>query len=206
MLIQLIYSSSMHIPVELIGAIAGIVTIFSIVPYIISIFRGYAKPSRSAYAIWVVVELVTVSSYIASGARTTIWVMLVLASSAFFIFCLSIKYGMGGKSKLDIFCLILALLAITLWVTTKNPTLALYTSITAVMLGYIPVIRKAYYYPKTENTLSWAMVALASVVNLCALTSLEPEIALLPIAGVIVQTFVTILLVQAPGSKLLSFD
>jgi hypothetical protein len=186
----------MHISPQVIGSIAGIIALASVIPYIASILKGHTKPSRAAYAIWLIIDLITATSYIAAGARSTIWVSVVLAASAFIIFCLSIKYGMGGSSKLDLFCLALAAIAITLWVTTNDPVTALYTSLIAGKIGYLPVVKKSYLQPETENTSSWVMVAVASVLNVFALTSLNLEIALLPITSAIVQLLIVGLLVM----------
>ncbi len=184
----------MHIH-ELFGIIAGIIALLSIIPYVLGILKGQTKPSRSAYAIWLVVEAVTASSYIASGARSTIWVSLVWALSALIIFCLSIKHGMGGYSKLDIACLVLAGIAIILWVATKDPVTALYASLIADKLGYVPVFKKAYLFPKTENKTSWGMVAVAGILNMFALNSISPKYSLLPITNLIAEWTVFSLLI-----------
>lgn len=185
----------MEVSPQLIGSIAGIIAFASVIPYIASILRGHTKPSRSAYAIWIVIETLTAASYIAAGARSTMWVSIVIALSAIIVFCLSLKYGMGGTSKLDLWCLGLAAIAIVLWLTTKDPLLTLCTGIIAGKLGYIPVIKKSYLQPETENNLSWIMIASASFLNICALTSLKFEIAIVPITSFVVQIIVVTLLV-----------
>jgi hypothetical protein len=192
----------MHITHQLIGQIAGVIAFLSIWPYVISILKGHTKPSRSAYAIWALVEVVTAVTYIASGARSTIWVILTWAFSAVLIFILSIKYGMGGHSKLDLTCLAIALIAITIWITTKSPIAALYASIIAGKLSYLPIIKKSYLTPETENTLSWGMVVFAAILNLFALTTLRPAISILPISGAIIEGTVFILLILPRQRKL----
>jgi hypothetical protein len=196
----------MNIDPQLIGQIAGIIAFLSILPYVISILRGHTKPSRSAYAIWVVVEVVTASSYIASGAITTYWTSVVFAFSAILIFFLSIKFGMGGYNRLDLICLAIAAVAIYLWLTTQNPVVALYTSILASKISYLPIIKKSYYQPETENKLSWAMVAFASTLNLFALTSMELKITLLPVLAAFFQGLIFILLVLPMKRTKLEFS
>lgn len=185
----------MNLDAQSIGQIAGVIAFLSILPYVISILRGHTKPSRSAYMIWVVVEVVTAASYIASGAITTYWTTVVFAFSAILIFLLSIKFGMGGYSKLDLICLAIAAVAVYLWITTQNPVIALYAIIVASKISYLPIIKKSWYQPETENILSWGMVAFASTLNLFALTSLELKITLLPILAAFLQGLVFILLI-----------
>jgi hypothetical protein len=179
---------------EIIGIVAGIIAFLNVVPYVISIFQKKTKPSRSAYAIWLVIDTVTVASYIASGATDTIWTFLGFGLTTFIIFGLSLKYGMGGFNKLDIICMVIALFAIIIWLTTKDASLALYASLSAKLIGYIPIVKKSYLYPCTENNLAWNMAAFASLLNIVAITSSRPEILIAPVSLAIVDLLIIILL------------
>lgn len=178
----------------LIGQIAGVFAVIQVIPYIVSIFRGHTKPERMSYFIWFIVDALTITSYIAIGATTTIWVGLVYVFTGLAIFLLSLKYGMGGFSKLDIFCLFLALIGLSLWVITSSALLAMCFALFAAKIGYLPTIKKAYFFPETENTLSWTMCAGSSILNIFALTTLAPSIAIPPILGAIFNSIVAYLL------------
>jgi len=195
----------MHPTQILIGEIAAIVEVAQSIPYYISILRGNTRPQRASYGIWLVIEIVAVSSYIASGATTTKWVPLISAFNSLVIFILAFKYGMGGKSKFDLFSLSLAGLAIAIWVITKNPVLAVYMSTLADCIGFMPTIKKAYLYPSTENTLSWCMYVVAVALNVCALTTTRLVIVLPLIITLIFSVVLASLLlfpkVQLAGIK-----
>lgn len=178
----------------LIGQIAGVFAVIQVIPYIVSILRGHTKPERMSYFIFFFVDAISVSSYIAVGARTTIWTGIVYVFTGLTIFLLSLKYGMGGFSKLDIFCLFLALVGLLVWVTTSSALLALCFSVLAAKIGYLPTIKKAYFFPETENTLSWSLCALTSILNLFALTTFAPSIAIPPVIGAIFNGWVAYLL------------
>lgn len=175
------------------GYIAGSLAFLQLIPYLISIFHGHTRPERATFAIWSLVNMVLVSSYIASGASTTIWVGLAYAFSSILIFGLSFRYGVGGYTKFDIICLLLALIGIAIWVSTSHPLVALYFSIAVKALGVIPTLRQVYYRPDTENQLSWAMCAAASIINLFALTSLEPNILSLPLYALLADGAVALM-------------
>lgn len=174
----------------LLGRVAGVMAIVQVIPYIVSIFRGHTKPERMSYFIWVLLEGISAASYIAVGARTTIWPGVAYTLTAVLIFALSIKRGMGGFSKFDIVCLILALGGIGVWLGTNNALLTLYFSMFVGVIAYLPTIKKAYFFPETENTLSWVMTACTAMINLFALTTLAPSIALNPLLSVIEPTIV----------------
>lgn len=178
----------------LIGQIAGVLAFAQVIPYIVSILRGHTKPERMTYSIWFVVEALTVLSYIAVGARTTIWVGLAYILTALTVLLLSIKHGMGGWSKLDVICLLLSVAGIAIWVTTSSALLALCFNVFAGKVGYLPTIKKAYFYPETENTLSWVMTSCTGILNVFALTTLAPSIAILPITQAIFPAIVAYLL------------
>ncbi len=180
----------MHPTQILIGEIAAIVEVAQSIPYYVSILRGNTRPQRASYGIWLSVEAIGISSYIASGATTTKWMPLISTFNSLVIFILAFKYGMGGFNKLDIVCLILAAIAIALWILTDNPALAVYMSELAAVIGYIPTIKKSYLYPKTESTLSWCMYVVAAALNLFALTSsrlviVVPLVATLTLSSVV---------------------
>jgi hypothetical protein len=174
----------------LIGQIAGVLAVVQVIPYLVSIFRGHTKPERMTYFIWFIVDALSIASYIAVGARTTIWVGLVYVLTGFTIFLLSLRYGMGGFSKLDIVCLLLALTGIVIWLTTDSALLALCFSTFAANVGYLPTVKKAYFYPETENTLSWALTSFTSILNIFALTTVAPAIVIPILLGAVSPTIV----------------
>jgi hypothetical protein len=195
---KIIISKKVHATIELmnhllIGEIAGVLAIIQVVPYIVSIFRGHTKPERTSYFIWFMVDTVKIASYVEIGARTTIYVPLVFTFTAFIIFLLSIKYGMGGVSKFDTGCFFLAVFGIIMWMITNDALFTLYFTTTLGLVGYLPTIRKAYFLPQTENTLSWTMTAFTGTLNLLALTTLSLKIALPPACGAVTETIVAYL-------------
>lgn len=178
----------------LLGQIAGVMAIIQVIPYIVSILRGHTKPERTTYFIWLILEAVSVSSYIAVGARTTFWTGIAYTFTALLIFVLSIKRGMGGFSTFDIICVLFAMTGIALWLITDSALLTVYFSMFVSFVAYLPTIKKAYFLPETENTLSWVMTFCTALINVCALTTLRPNIALPPIIGVFTSGTVAYLL------------
>lgn len=109
---------------------------------------------------------------------------------------MSIKYGVGGINRFDIGCLAVALIGIFLWLFTKNPLTALYINIAVEAVGYLPTIKKSYLQPDSESTISWTMAAIASVVNLFAITSFSFKIALYPIVLLVLNGTLALLLLR----------
>ena len=88
---------------KLIGVFAGIISMIAFVPYIISILKKETQPSRASWIIWTVVALMILSSYKMSGAVETIWVPVSYFLGPFVVAILSVKYGVGGWTRMDRF-------------------------------------------------------------------------------------------------------
>jgi len=152
-------------------AVATALAILSYVPYTRSILKGKTKPSRATFGIWALISVVEVGSYAASGARSTLLLPLVYAIGGIVVFCLSIKHGVGGAQRLDLFCLVGAILGVVCWVLTKNPQVALYLSMLASGFGFVPTIKKAYLHPETEDALAWSLSGVAAILNVLAISN-----------------------------------
>jgi hypothetical protein len=58
--------------------------------------------------------------------------------------------------KLDYICGIFSLLALLLWVITNEPLVAIIFAIISDILASIPTIIKAWKFPKSETTITYA--------------------------------------------------
>lgn len=136
--------------------------------YITSILKGETKPHRTTRIVLLIITVVVFSSLLAQGNQTSIWLAGSSALLSTIVFVLAMKYGMGGWTKLDIGCLLIALLAIVMWKITNNPTVALFLSIGADFTGVLPTIFKVAKFPHTETWLFFAADMVASTLNLLA--------------------------------------
>lgn len=179
---------------ELLGKSAAILALLAMIPYIRSIFRGETKPERASWFIWVVVNYSLVFSYHSSGATTTIWLNIAYVLTSTTVFLLSLKYGVGGYTRLDIFCLLGAAAGLVLWWLTSDPVTAVYMNIAVDALGFLPTIKKAYFHPGTENKLSWNLSVISNGLNVLALTTWQLKIAAFPVYNLIFNALLAILL------------
>lgn len=190
---------------QILGITAAILAIVQIIPYVVSILRGKTKPSRSTYVIWTVINVVIALSYISAGATTTVLLRIVAVGTSLLVLALSFKYGMGGLKRLDLVCFAVAGFAIALWLVSKNPVLAVYMSLAASTIGFIPTIRKSVEQPETENMMSWGITTVAALLNVMALTTLRPEIAIVPIFSLAINAILFAILVNGALRRQLNF-
>jgi hypothetical protein len=177
------------------GVIAGIIAFIAYLPYIHSILRGETKPNRATFLIWSTVDIVLIASYLASGARTTIWTSLVFCVFQVVVLILSFRSSTNKFTRLDIACIGGAGLGLLLWLITRNAQTALYVSILCEILGFIPTIKKAYLQPDSESKIAWSLGVGSSVCNLIAINKWQLAIMIYPIYNFIFVGLVAALLV-----------
>src|SRR3990167_5114886 len=139
------------------GKVAGIVSLVAFVPYIIAILRGETKPNRATWWIWTVVGFMLGASYFSSGANHTIWVPVSYIIGPIIIATLSIKYGVGGWTRFDRYCLLGAVVSMVFWWMFNSPFIVLLINLFIDFMGALPTIRKAYYEPESEDRTAWVL-------------------------------------------------
>jgi hypothetical protein len=163
------------------GLLAGMISLFGFVPYVIEILRGTTRPNRATWWIWTIVGAMLCSSFYASGARHTVWVGASYVIGPLAIALLSLRYGEGGWTRFDRHCLGASLLSLVIWWLARSPLVALIANIGIDLLGALPTLRKAYAEPEAESLVSWIIFLIADALNLCALSSWSIEASLYPL-------------------------
>lgn len=136
-----------------------------------SILKGEYKPQRITRLLLFIVTAIFVGTLFSQGDRIGLFLAIPSFIGSTAIFILSIKYGVGGRSKMDIITLIGALFSLVVWKVTDNPTLGLYASILTDFIGFSPTLVKSYKEPYTESYLFYGCDLVASFFNLLALKS-----------------------------------
>lgn len=178
-----------------------VLPIYSPIPYIRSILAGITKPHRTTRLVYFVIGILTTLALFASGDRIALWISAVSTLQAIVLFYLGIMHGIGGWTKKDILCLILALSGIVLWQTTNNPIMGLYFGIAADFAGTIPTIIKTYHLPETENWQFYALDTLAGICNMLALSSFTPAAYSYPLYLILVNGLITLLAISKLASQ-----
>lgn len=163
------------------GKVAGIISLAAFVPYLLAILRGETKPNRATWWIWTVVSFMLLASYYSSGAKNTIWIPIVYAISSLTTAILSIKYGEGGWTRFDRYCLLGAGVSVVLWWMFSSPLIALLINLFIDFMGALPTIRKSYYEPESEDRTAWALFFTGNIINLFAVENWTFAIAVYPI-------------------------
>ncbi len=181
---------------DVIGVMAGVVALSALIPYARSILAGHTKPNRASWCIWSLVGIVLAASYKASGADATFWIAVAYAVNPLTVALLSIRYGVGGASRLDLICLAVCLLILLLWWRLRSAPVALFLTLCVDALGALPTLRKAWQDPRSEDQLAWGIACAAAFLNLFAIDSPKPQVWLYPVYAFLVTALIYALLLR----------
>jgi hypothetical protein len=174
------------------GISAGLLSLVGFFFYIADIFNKKTEPNRVTWCIWTLVGgILCISYFIENDYNDSfIWVPLSYFVGPLIIFILSLRYGVGGKNKGDLYILALSVGSIILWLITGRPWLAMITNIIADFLGAIPTLLKAYHCPDTESQWAWGFFLAGNILNLFALQNWTVAEFLYPLYLCIVSLFI----------------
>ena len=182
---------------------SSLLALMSPVIYINAILKGEAKPHRTTRLVLLVVTVLATISLLVQQDKVAVWLAGISALQSIAIFILSIKYGMGGWEKKDILCLIIALIGIILWQTTKNPSIALFASIIADFTGMIPALIKTYKFPETEIWTFYILDTVAGMLNFFAVKSFTLNQTAYPVYIFLINMIMVIFIFRPKFKKLI---
>lgn len=168
--------------------------------YVYDILKKGARPHRTTRFVVLIITAIVVASLYTQNS-SVVWLALISFISCLIIFTLSIKYGAGGWAKLDILCLIIALVGLVIWKITDNAELALYASIFADFTGYYPTLVKTFKYPKTESLGFFGINLLACTFSILALKNFSFQNVVYPLYLVIINLVMIVFMVRGKSQK-----
>lgn len=186
---------------QTIGIISGIFEFAGGLTYAYSIIKGKTKPSRATWFIWSLAGIMIFSTYYASGAETTLWQPAAAVLWNILFAFLSVKFGIGGLTKTDIFCFTGSLFSALLWILTKNPVIALTWIVIIGAIGSIPTIIKVYKDPSKEDSTTWALWFLAAILNVLAINKFSYATAIYPLECAPVIGIIFVLVLRGKSKK-----
>lgn len=184
--------------------ISSILALISPIIYIRSILAGQTKPHRTTRFVLLVISFLATISLFAQHDTVAIWLAGIAFIQAIFIFFVSLRRGMGGWSVLDILCLVIALLGIILWQTTKDPAIALYASIGADFTGMIPALIKTYKWPHTEIWTFYVLDVFAGLFSMMAVKQWTPQEYMYPLYITGINLVMALLILRPKLFKMLA--
>lgn len=164
------------------GIVAGILSVFAFLPYIIDTLKFRTRPSRSTWMIWSVLASISFFSQLAEGATDSLWFAGVQTGGTIIIFLLSLHYGVGSLlDRFDFLVIICSVIGLWLWYTTHNAVYALAISITISILGGLLTLIKAYRWPGSETNFTWVVSFVAAIFAIISIGKVDVVMLAYPV-------------------------
>jgi hypothetical protein len=144
------------------GELGMLLVIVGSMPYMFQIVHGNVRPSRSSWFIWTFILGLALLGYRSSGADDSIWFLVGDFIATFVTFLLSLWRGVGGWTRIDISCLVLAGLSLLLWQVSGIPLFALWGALIADAIAIMPTIIKSLQDPHSEAASAYVFSGLAA--------------------------------------------
>ena len=143
--------------------------------YVRNTFLGKSQPNRITFFLWAFIPAIALAAGISVGET---WALLPVFMVGFGPFLILIASFFNSKAywKLgyfDYFSGLLAVLAIVLWVLTKDPATAVLFSILADGFAALPTLKKSWQHPETETGLAYGLASLNATVGITVLHSFD---------------------------------
>ncbi|CAN5530387.1 hypothetical protein BH24ACT5_BH24ACT5_06250 [soil metagenome] len=145
---------------------SGVLTAGSVVPYLVSIARGYTRPQRMTWFVFALLETIAAVSLISEGNELGALLAVGLAAGSTIIFIVSLWTGVGGSSRAGRSALAIALVGVVLSVRVGEPIVALAAVIVAIGL----TVHKVRADPTSEAGALWAIDTFAGVLAIIAVS------------------------------------
>lgn len=163
--------------------------------YIKGIIRGETKPNIISWIFWSIAPLIGV--YFGYKSGITIPLLVSTFSAGFFplivvIISLLIKNSYWKITWFDIFCGILSLFAVIIWIVTKNGFISVAFAVLADLFASIPTVIKSWKHSETEVAETYAYGILNQIITFLVMKNLNILSLIFPIYFFIINTIIVL--------------
>ena len=186
----------MHEIKNAIGVVATILVFLGYIPYLRDIKRGKTKPHIYSWFVAGFVAIIIFALQVSGGAGAGSLVTLAAG-----VMCvLVITLGIFHKSTVEILWidtvfLVLAFIALGLWLFAKQPVVSAVLSTVIEVLGFVPTVRKSWNRPFTETLQSYYLNTFRFGFALLALQTYTIVTTIYPITWALFNGFFSLMLV-----------
>lgn len=159
--------------VEAAGIVAGILSLGGYIPYVYETIKGQTKPNKATWMIWSLVGGLLAFSYLTEQGLNSSWLPLGYFIGPLIVAILSFKYGYNSWSKLDIICIVAAVMSVIPWLLSDNAIFTLVINVLIDSAGAIPTLIKTYSEPETEDFKAWFIFFIANSIQLFVVSTMN---------------------------------
>lgn len=170
------------------------VNIFGSLLYVKNTIAGRTKPNKITFLLWSAAPIIGAAAAFSKGAG---WAALPVFMAGFCPLLIFVSSFFNKKSywklkTLDYVCGILSVMALILWLITKEPIVAIIFAITSDVLAALPTLIKSYKFPETETGVAYLTGLFNALTSFFAIKTWNPIEYVFPIYLVIICTLLSL--------------
>ncbi len=182
----------------ILGLLSAIIFVIADIPYLRDTIKGTTKPHRVTWGVVVFLNIVGFANQFASGADNSLWIFAAAVIMTSSIFIASLKNGVGGHSKGDIFSVIICGVGVLLWLFFKDPVFSIFANIFVGFVALLPTFKKTAKDPNSETKITWLLGTISTTLAAISVGELNTMLLLLPISSTLLQGYMVYLLYIRP--------
>ena len=190
---------------NILGLVATVLVFIGYIPYLRDVVNGKTKPHLYSWLLWSFVTLIAFGLQLSDGAGSGSLVTLVAG-----LMCLVvIGLGLWKKSqvkivKIDTVFLLLAFVALGLWLIAKQPVLSAILVTLIDLLGFAPTVRKSWHQPHSETLSFYYLNFFRFGLAIIALQNYSVVTALYPLTWLVANGLFALVLIVRRKQSILS--
>jgi hypothetical protein len=135
------------------------------------------------------------SASLAEGQYSTAILLLFSSMATISIALVGWKHGNKKIHSLDVFCLLGAMLGITMWLTFDSPAIAILVTISTDLLGGIPTILHSWKKPNEELAITYILSFIGVTCTLLSVSDWRISSFAYPIYSMIMNLLFSLIIV-----------
>ena len=175
------------------------------VPYILAVIKGTARPRLVSWGVWAVLAgVMTVSAFIEGAMASAVMTAITFIACAT-VTVLGWQRRTGGINRVDMVCLVGAVLGIASLAIFKSPLIALAVSVAVDIIAFIPTLMHAWTSPYEESLTCFALSALGGTLAVLAVLVGEISVVALlyPVYSMVFNGLAALLIMSGRSKSLL---
>lgn len=168
--------------------IASVLTIASVVPYLIDILKGSTKPNLVSWITWTLLTGIATAAELAAGEYVAALFTAAAVVETGLVVAVGIcKRAYVAYARFDVICQLSAIVGIVLWQLFDSPAIGVLASVIIDLIGALPTIRHSWQRPHEETWQTFAMCFVGATFGLLALDSFNAVSLPYPIYLVVIN-------------------
>ena len=171
-------------------------------PYIIEIIQGKTKPRLVSWFTWSALTGIAAAASFVDGQIPSGVLMLAATVETVLIVVLGFKHGDRRFERLDIACLIGALICLLLWFIFNSPAIAVLATVTIDLIGALPTIKHSWQKPHEETWIAYALSGIGGGITVLIAGQWTATAIAYPLYILLINIVMTSVILMSPYRKL----